>query len=955
MAAASLSTSVTLPSNLPSQVVDLSYSPPPIQEQLSTQVPDQHASVTNSSPDPPSRAAVAPVAPKVQPTSPLPSYSRAPDDHTIQSSTIEPPTTTPTTPSAFPHISRPEAHPVHDGALSRKRTTIVRQADTRRTRPRTNDAPLPIEDPVQLPTPHNSPATKNVTTLAALFENALAALPRIESRTVDLKPIVDNQRLEMVRDACRIDDVFYIITHAIFCAWGSRKQELLNLAQLNDEQMVGVALLEPILGSQRHLTKEVANLFLEFPDPSSLFATAQSFSFLDRVRSFLASFSSKFSQVRSISWSRRYPPCPQELRTWLDLPSPLIQRALYLSILRDQSPDPHYLAAAVSLFDQELASPNPSNSERHMSQIWSARFSQLNTLPAQRAAGQPGQHPYVFIGQSHVLQSQHIYPTGPSQPVMSSTQSAHLAAANGLGGPGRFLPMNQTLNQNHFNLPTATTSHPPPQSTLSPQHALISPVNAQPIPMQYRHYTQSTALPYQSSNSLLQRAPAANSVHTQSLGPVGHPGIAYPGSNSNQHLVSVPPHVRSQAPSQTQLKPQSDRFFPTDHRHILPTLAQPAPSRTAIHQVEAHSPEYLPTPDSVEKQPFRYYRYVEQIDMLPRVFDVNSELFTWKFEFPPELMANKAHKISTDGKFGLRRRHVSDGSTQFRLKCMKRQLSELSAEPTNEKPAAAPTTWPKCLSVSINGDFGVDFRRKAHYGLDLSTDVTDLLHDGPNEIKVCISFTPQEASVVYYIGLEIIRIASHEKVASMPQTIPMEQIKSSIMSALSRKHDDDEENDDLVITDPIMSIDLVDPFMSTLWVTPVRGKTCQHRECFDLEAFLLSRTSRVKGSSMTNPDQWKCPICRNDARPQNLIVDGFLVDVRKQLEVQNLLHTKAILVKEDGNWEAKSDAPPSTNTKCADHSTTEMQDTKAPSSLVKLDGATSTPQPDIIIILDDDT
>ncbi|KEF62290.1 uncharacterized protein A1O9_00262 [Exophiala aquamarina CBS 119918] len=512
---------------------------------------------------------------------------------------------------------------------------------------------------------------------------------------------------------------------------------------------------------------------------------------------------------------------------------------------------------------------------------------------------------------------------------MPSAQNPHLAASHPTRN-GVYLPfMNQPPTLNYWVVPSSVPSNHPIQSSF------------------FTAALPSHVIPEQSVPAFnVQSTVYTNSVHGNPPGHVRQPPVSQPLSNPSQQLAPAHPQP------QIQPGPETDRFFPTDHRHVLPTLAQPAPSRTAIHQVETHIPDFLLESDSVNRKPLRYYRYIEQIIILPRFFDINSGLFTWNLELAPALIANKVRKIATDTVFGLTELQVSDGSTQFRLKCIKRKISERSARWSDEEAVSAPTTWPMCLSISVNGDFGVDFRRKAHHGLDLSTDVTDLLHDGPNEIKVCVTFTPQEESVVYGMCLEIIRITSHQTVASMPQTIPSQQIKTSIMSALSRK-DSQEDDDDLLIADQLMSIDLVDPFMSTLWVTPVRGRSCQHRECFDLEAFLSSRTGRVKGCSMTNPDQWKCPICRKDARPQNLIIDGFLLDVREQLEAQGLLDTKAILIKEDGIWQAKSDAPPLTRSNRSGNATTGKQDTEAIPSPAKLDSVSSIPQQNIVIVLDD--
>lgn len=55
-------------------------------------------------------------------------------------------------------------------------------------------------------------------------------------------------------------------------------------------------------------------------------------------------------------------------------------------------------------------------------------------------------------------------------------------------------------------------------------------------------------------------------------------------------------------------------------------------------------------------------------------------------------------------------------------------------------------------------------------------------------------------------------------------------------------------------------------------------------------------------------ENWKCPICGADARPQHLIVDGFLGEVRADLmRTGRLEGARAIKIKADGSWELKSD------------------------------------------------
>ena len=60
-------------------------------------------------------------------------------------------------------------------------------------------------------------------------------------------------------------------------------------------------------------------------------------------------------------------------------------------------------------------------------------------------------------------------------------------------------------------------------------------------------------------------------------------------------------------------------------------------------------------------------------------------------------------------------------------------------------------------------------------------------------------------------------------------------------------------------------------------------------------------------------DNWRCPICNADARPQYLARDGFLEEVHAELIQKNQLESaQAIQIRADGTWTVKTghDEPP---------------------------------------------
>jgi hypothetical protein len=71
-----------------------------------------------------------------------------------------------------------------------------------------------------------------------------------------------------------------------------------------------------------------------------------------------------------------------------------------------------------------------------------------------------------------------------------------------------------------------------------------------------------------------------------------------------------------------------------------------------------------------------------------------------------------------------------------------------------------------------------------------------------------------------------------------------------------------------------LAISCFDPYSKALIETPVRGRQCQHFNCFDLQTFLAFQQASKERS-------WKCPICGKDARSP--VVDKFQLRVMEEI------------------------------------------------------------------------
>jgi hypothetical protein len=214
----------------------------------------------------------------------------------------------------------------------------------------------------------------------------------------------------------------------------------------------------------------------------------------------------------------------------------------------------------------------------------------------------------------------------------------------------------------------------------------------------------------------------------------------------------------------------------------------------------------------------------------------------------------------------------------------------------------AENTWPDHLSFELNGKH-LEARRKLHHGRYLPIDLSSTLRAGTNILNVYTMPFKGDPNV-YVVAIEAIGVSPHSKIIATIPTISSETSLDSIKRSLTSPPAPDDD-DDFIMTSSTLTIPIFDPYRADrICDTPVRGATCLHRECFDLETF-LSQCKRQKAGYPCVPDCWRCPICKGDVRPQTLVKDGFLMQVREDLEERNLLSTRAIVVEADGTWKPR--------------------------------------------------
>lgn len=355
---------------------------------------------------------------------------------------------------------------------------------------------------------------------------------------------------------------------------------------------------------------------------------------------------------------------------------------------------------------------------------------------------------------------------------------------------------------------------------------------------------------------------------------------------------------RPQHQSLTQYQPQTvsrPRSFLPPPRHYEPQQRQPNPARYGLHQAHLRSATLR------SRTGERLYHFVQSFLKEPRhLVDARDKVERWSFNITSEQIAEIPQETpATLG--GPAVRIVDDKSFMLRLRCVKWSITQ---SPNEHSWASSDTSWIPYSYFTLNGK-SLEQRKKLHYGKDLPIDLTSTIKEGENNLEIALLKTPEnEHFDNYLVAIEVLRVKTHSALLEDIQRnnhVSAATTRQRIMEKLTSNNGD--EDDEIAVVNSTLNITLFDPFVgSKMCDIPARSRACDHFNCFDLVTFLETR-NRHGDSSV--PDHWRCPICNGDARPQHLIVDGFMEEVRSELEKQGLMNTRAIVMSEDGSWKPK--------------------------------------------------
>lgn len=742
----------------------------------------------------------------------------------------------------------------------------------------TNNAALPPQQ-MQSILPPRPPSTGGLLSVARL-QHRLNDF--FEPRAQIINPI-DHGRRTLVQEAIDKEDFFYLALSQVFCLYTCRRE--LVPKQLERVHPSSWAFLEQLLCSNQAMSPLVVQWFAEFPAPMHIiFASGEAQFFMNQlvvVESFLQELPRRWEHIANLCKQRLAPPLTQEMVEELYLISPVVQTTAFRALARsfwgsEDNPGLHFLES-LHKTDQHTYTYRQwrrSKAEKQMAYgVYARVFSAWKQQSTRQGADTSDFVPPPgcdYFGQPPPSMNQNTNP---------NINNANPQFSRGTAQQLQLMEMNHRILAQRQAVPGFSAEQQ--QMLLQSSNHMMAQQGISPSPLQHLQYQP---------NPPLQSHP----VPQYNIVPWPSNGIAALHQASPSQMTTYQPPIYA--------APHLSRLLPAENALPRPLPVQPDTPRVSLHQAHLRSP----TPGNRElltgEQPL--YRHVTGYALAPTQLDSSLCAQTITLSMSPA----ELDKIPSTTPGSLpgepRVRILKEGSVLYRLRCSK--MPPAKSFDTEASWVTADNVWPESLSFQFNRNY-LEARRKLHHGRYLPIDLSSMLHAGTNTMNVFTLPTPLDKNI-YAVAVERVGVSSHTSIVSTLTHITASDSLAAIKRSLSSSPDED---DDIAMTSSTLTIPLFDPYRADrICDTPVRGSACLHRECFDLETF-LSQCKREQPGYPCVPDCWRCPICKGDVRPQTLVRDGFLMQVREELAAKGLLDTRAIVVDADGNWKPRVEAQPS--------------------------------------------
>ncbi|KAI9709795.1 MAG: hypothetical protein M1820_003198 [Bogoriella megaspora] len=761
---------------------------------------------------------------------------------------------------------------------------------------------------------------------------------------------VVKQRLSLLINACREQDIMYLTMHQVMCMHTiSPKDVPIAINQIPNVEL-GFQILNTFLSPNDNLPAGFVRWSANFPASFSDIIQKHNWDIglgvmVEQCTNVLEALCTKWKPFVTQCIQRKSGPGVQELVNQFKLCSPKLQLIAFLSAQRSfwgPTCSPWSNEAEKLFKSTQKVQHDPNAVASRLRDLHTEHMKYLNAhsqqQPRDNTSQSEGSHPTasLALGQSLTrLDARSSRPTMQASDSRLAIRSISDSQGHPPSGTGNF------DRSNSVNIPQPTALHPLSSSNWVHRrnnsiHPSVPPVGSNSNPQITSQVQASYAPPLTSPGtfeSYVQAGStpplAARATLEGSLQNTTEPRLTRVLTPQQQRFLQMQNVRRLQSqpqatqvqqalpshsgPLSVQHQPQPTLPRPTTHPffprpgEIRPQAIGIEPSKSALHQTQLYEPIPCPADSYNMAEDGNLFQFVTTsigrriLLASPQIeneaFDVSEELYD---SLPPLQEANH---------LGPRHRRIIGSSHTLRFRCAKIR----DAEDINNSSvlAVAETSWPDHVYFQINSK-ALEPQRKKQWGKDLAIDVTHLVKQGANAHT---TFWNTDADYrppcTYATFIEVISFKSSKAIKQdvfESQVLPAWDVLASIKASLSRSTAEvsPQEDDELAIVDSNISINIYDPISgSNSCTNPVRGTSCLHRDAFDLDTFLASRPSCRDCPIVSRPDEWRCPICNRDARPQSLVLDGFLVEVNRKLEAEGKSDARTIIVERDGSWKIK--------------------------------------------------
>ncbi|KAL9604270.1 MAG: hypothetical protein Q9219_000668 [cf. Caloplaca sp. 3 TL-2023] len=759
-------------------------------------------------------------------------------------------------------------------------------------------------------------------------------------------------RLSLLQTACVQNDHFYLLLHQIYCLHPARlnSPDRLSSAGLYREHLKGLEMLGLVLRpNPQAMIDGAIEWFAAFPFPfEKLLCDFEIYrEALDNIKSCLAKFAQIWPSFRDLCLKRRCPPFSDELGSFLGVESPVLQTYIFRSIHRylwnDAVHDSchnegeklfhenrHLLrqrSMPVSEEEsrrdtQDLIIKYNSFQTTHMAHIRQSRGNISNNQISASLTQTP-----VFSSsddsqrrspwsQSSGQINRNTNPvssylnTQLAQPVVSTTANSGSPVVSSLMlSLGQNSPSVQQNPSSAFPASNNATSLSPALQNLQVRGQANggSPLMSSPISFQRGPFTWGQR---PSNNSRFPRALSldqSRAAHPMQL----QRSPTYPQAINPAAVLHVEQSTPSNRSSVQQAYGTNTRPWAMYQQPLLSpsgeslsATIQLNPMNTALHQHHLRSPILTAVDGSgLGKKGTKSFQYIKKVSLLNGRLRIGSrQHLEWSFDFNNVILGSLPGPIEEQNG-SLPQRTVRADSAFCRIRCI--DASKFQDVIRESDWVVARQVWPSNITILLNGK-PVEVRKKLHYGKDLPVDITTLVQKGTNTLSASIIRAQSRNETEYAFGLESIRFLTMEAAKALTRPLPYDETRQRILHRFQTS------DPDIEVMNASISLSLTDPYTFRIWDVPTRSELCLHDECFDLDTFFQTRSSKRPGQP-SDPDQFQCPICGADARPQRLVRDEFFSTLRDMLGKQDRLDAKAIIMQQNGSWHIKEEEKPDEN------------------------------------------